>query len=89
MDTKKTAVLLDTPQQQAAGQADLLDCGSGAPGAWPLGFATWLGGEGARSVLRRPLVLIVTLGSPMSPAPPVTHLQHGTALKIHVGFLGC
>lgn len=46
MDTKKTAVLLDTPQQQAAGQADLLDCGSGAPGAWLLGFATWLAGEG-------------------------------------------
>lgn len=46
MDTKETVVLLDAPQQQAAGQAGLLDCGSGAPGAWLLGFATWLGGGG-------------------------------------------
>lgn len=35
VDTKKTAVLSDTPKQQ--GRRIL---------AWPLGFATWLGGGG-------------------------------------------
>lgn len=38
------------------------------------GFCTWLR-ERPCPMFRRPLVLTVTLGSPMSPAPPVTHLD--------------
>lgn len=80
MDAQKTAVFLDTQQQEQA--CGLPGCGSGAPGAW-LWVLHVASGE-ARPVLR-PLVLTVTLGSPMSPTPPLTHLEHETAPKTHMG----
>lgn len=53
------------------------------------GFCMWLRERPRLVLIRRPLVLIFTLGSPMSPTPPVTHLEHETTPKIHVDFLDC
>lgn len=92
VDTKKTAVLSDTPKQQGrrifliVGQV-LLEHGHWVlPRGLVVVVCVW---GGQVLLLRRPLVLFVTLGSPMSPIPPLTHLEQGTALKIHAGFLGC